>query len=118
VDGDTALISAPTDIPPRCASTGTHAGGVGTFTRATGTWVQKGTRLAPRGACQGSYGSDMARVTASGIVTVEIKPTPRVRRALSRHRSIVPKLHVTVHFRPHGGLAPAPQAYTAYLERG
>jgi FG-GAP repeat len=37
-DGDTALISAPADIPPRCATTGTSAGGVWTFTRVMGMW--------------------------------------------------------------------------------
>jgi hypothetical protein len=309
-DGNTALISAPADIPPRCATTGTYAGGVWTFMRAAGTWTQQGTRLAPRRACEGSfgrsialssdadtalvsnagrvlpfvrlssswsqqgpplsclgaecgalhdfslslalsgdgnvalvgaipesncgkymndlcyshglslvfnrfgttwveqrppldgptslgsgvalagsgesglisefggtdaylippprldsfsagelatrrsgvldqqiasstagtftvsatvssselrlaqgsrhtlisYGRGIARVTGPGIVTVKIKPTPRVRRVLARHRSILPTLHITIRFRPHAGMAPTPQTFTVHLE--
>ncbi|HEX5308886.1 MAG TPA: hypothetical protein VFW38_07375 [Solirubrobacteraceae bacterium] len=64
------------------------------------------------------YGRGMARVAGPGIVTVKIKPTPRVRRALARHRSISPKAYVTVRFKPHAGAAPSPQTFTVYLDRG
>jgi len=59
-DGDTALIGAPDDIPPRCRRTGTYAGGVWTYTRTAGTWTQSGERVAPDGACAGSFGGSIA----------------------------------------------------------
>lgn len=65
-----------------------------------------------------SYGRGTARVARPGVVTVKIKPTPRVRRVLSRHRSIFPKLDITIRFNPRAGAAPTPQTFTVYLDRG
>jgi hypothetical protein len=90
----------------------------GTFT-ASATVSTKELRLAHRSRhTLISYGRGTARAVGPGVVTVKIRPTTRVRRALSRHRYIQPELHVTIRFKPRTGAAPTPQTFDVYLERG
>jgi hypothetical protein len=90
----------------------------GTFTAST-TVSTKELRLA-HGSRQTliSYGRGTAHAVGPGVVTVKIRPTTRARRALSRHRSIEPELHVTIRFKPRTGAAPTPQTFSIYLRRG